>query len=108
MAVEIPVPDSSYSEVNISLSGSTYNIIYKLNSRDNRLYFDIYLEDSLIKSGIKVMEDQSLLGRYLLDDFLHGDIFCLSKENTNDDVSLDNIGFNKPYGLFYLTNSELI
>lgn len=107
MAIEIPVPLEAYSEVNITLSGLSYNLVFKLNSRDSRLYFDLYSEDVLIKAGIKIMESQSLLGRYILEGFSHGDIFCIRKENIDENATLSNTGINKPYGLFYLTAEEL-
>lgn len=108
MAIEIPVPSESYAEINITLSGISYDLIFRSNSREGgRLYFDLYSEGVLIKSGIKIMESQSLLSRYVLDGFSHGDIFCLKKDNTTDDVVLSNIGISKPYGLFYLTLEEL-
>tara|TARA_R110000851_G_scaffold213_2_gene730 strand:- start:861 stop:1214 length:354 start_codon:yes stop_codon:yes gene_type:complete len=114
MAVEIPVPSIPYSEVNVTLAGVSYDIVFRESTREQdesgsgRLYFDIYTEDSLVKAGVKVMENQSLLARYLLDGFLTGDILCLSKvENNTTIATLANVGLNKSYGLFYLTNEEL-
>lgn len=107
MAVEIPVPSVSFSEVSVTLSGIEYQLVFKLNSRDNRLYFDLYRDEVLVKGGIKIMENQSMLSRYLLDDFDHGDLQCIRKDTTDQPVTLDNIGIDKPYGLFYSTNEEL-
>lgn len=107
MAIEIQVPNEAFSQINITLSGFNYSLIFKYNSEDDRLYFDLYLEQELIKSGIKIMENQSLLSRYLLDGFDHGDIQCVKKEETVDQVTLGNVGINLPYGLFYATNEEL-
>jgi len=114
MAIEIPVPSISYSEVNVTLAGISYDIVFRESSREQdengsgRLYFDIYTEDTLIKAGVKVMESQSLLARYLLEGFLTGDILCLSRVAGSTNVAtLANVGLNKEYGLFYLTNEEL-
>jgi len=108
MSIEIPVPTLSFSEINVTLGGISYNIIFRGNERDERLYFDIYTEDTLVKAGVKVMENQSLLYRYLLDDFPNGDILCLSRSGNSEGIAtLSNIGLGKAYGLFYLTNEEL-
>ena len=114
MAVEIPVPALSSSEINVTLGGISYNIIFRENGREvddngnGRLYFDVYTEDVLVKGGVKIMENQSLLYRYLLDGFPSGDILCLSRSGDSDGVStLSNTGLGKAYGLFYLTNEEL-
>lgn len=112
MAIEIPVPDLSVSEINITLSGISYDFVFRENSRENsresgRLYLDIYINDSLLKGGIKIMENQPLIARYVLDDFLHGELFCLRKTNTLNEVVRSNIGLSKDYGLYYLTNEEL-
>ena len=108
MSVEIPVPISSFSEINVTLGGISYDIIFRENSRDGRLYFDLYTEDTLVKAGVKVMENQSLLYRYILDDSPNGDILCLSRSGNSEGVAtLSNIGLGKTYGLFYLTNEEL-
>jgi len=108
MAIEIPVPDLSVSEINITLSGISYNFVFRENSRESgRLYLDIYINDSLLKGGIKIMENQALIARYVLDDFLHGELFCLRKTNTLNEVVRSNIGLSKDYGLYYLTNEEL-
>jgi len=108
MAVEIPIPEATLSEINVTLGGISYDIIFRENSRDDRLYFDIYTEDILVKGGVKVMENQSLLYRYLLDGFPSGDILCLSRSGDSEGIAtLSNTGLGKAYGLFYLTNEEL-
>jgi len=76
MAIEIPVPDESFAEINVPLSGISYDFVFRENSREQeevsgelrgRLYLDIYLDDSPVKVGIKIMEQQGLLSQYLLD-----------------------------------------
>ena len=53
------------------------------------------------------MENQSLLARYNLDEFSHGDLYCIRVQNDNNNVTLDNLGINKAYELVYLDNEEL-
>jgi hypothetical protein len=104
MAIEIPVPDESFAEINVPLSGIQEEVSGELRGR---LYLDIYLDDSPVKVGIKIMEQQGLLSQYLLDDFSHGDIYCLRKRESENKALRGTIGFTKEYGLFYLTNEEL-
>lgn len=117
MAVEIPVPQDSYPRIDVTLSGISYSMVFKENSREltntdikssGRLYFDIYKENTLIKAGVKIMEEQSLLSRYLLDDFSHGDIFCFRNGNDKSPVGKHNIGIGKSYGLYYVTKEEVL
>jgi hypothetical protein len=107
MPLSIPIPDVAWSEQDVSLGGSNYTFTYQYNSRDSRWRFDLALEDTVVISGVKVVENQSLLDRYKLDDFNHGDIFCLRVEDDNSDVGRNNLGIGKSYELVYYTNAEL-
>jgi hypothetical protein len=53
------------------------------------------------------MENQSLLKRYDLEDFGHGDIYCIRFKEDGKEVSLDNLGIGKAYELVYVANDEL-
>lgn len=107
MPLSIPVPDSASSEQDISLGGSTYTFTYSFNSRDARWRFDLALLDVVIISGVKVVENQSLLARYRLDNFDHGDIFCIRVKDDNQDVGRSNLGVGLSYQLVYYTNAEI-
>lgn len=108
MPLKINVPDSGWSEQNISLNGVTYRFEFHFNGRDERWRMDIYLEDTPVIKGIKIMENQSLLGRYNLEDFDHGDIFCFRMEEDGNPVGRDNLGISKPYQLVYYSNDEIL
>ena len=107
MPVIINTPKSASATQSISLGGNTYEFIYSLNSRDNRLRFDILFDDVPIISGVKIMENQSLLKRYDLVDFSHGDLVCFRFKDDGKDVSLENLGVGLPYELIYFSNDEL-
>ncbi len=103
MASKIPVPEVSWSEVNVSLGGQEYKITYTFNERDERWRFD--LEDIIL--GVKVMENQELTGRYLLEGLGQGDIYCIRYKRDGLDVGFSNLGIDDPYELVFLSNSEI-
>jgi hypothetical protein len=107
MAVEIPVPEAAYPEVEITLAGITYTLLFKESLLEKgRLFFDLFIGEVLVKPSVKVMEDQGLLSRYVLDDFSHGEIFCFRVGTSLDKAVKDNTGIGKNYGLFYVSNQE--
>jgi hypothetical protein len=113
MAQSIPVPEDATSNINIVLGANSYNLIFRFNSRETfntngRWYFDLYTESGEpIKLGIKVMENQKLLGRYKLDAF-SGDIYCLqSNFGQVRFLTRDNLGIDKEYELVYFSQEEL-
>ena len=105
----LQVPDNSADIINTSLEGISYDIKYRFSSREKRWYFDMYLEGGVaIKLGVKVMENQSLVSRYILDDF-KGEIICFRKKDTQplEDVGRDNLGIGKTYELIHFTSAEI-
>jgi len=107
VAVSLEVPVSSVDTQKVSLGGIVYNIKYTFNTRDNRWRLDISTNAAgLIKAGVKVMENQSLLRRYQLDNF-SGDIYCVRSKEDGLDVGRDNLGIGKAYELIYFSESEI-
>ena len=117
MAISIPVPtDESWSEVTVTMGGQDYTITYSFNERfaedaedtnQGRWSFKLSLNSETLVSSVLVMEQTSLLSKYNLDDFYHGDIYCLRLQDDGKPAQFDNVGIGKPYELVYLTNSEL-
>jgi len=107
MPLTLNVPNTAHSLQTVSLGGIDYDITYTYNTRDSRWRMDISKQGVVVKSGIKIMENQSLLGRYLLSNFEHGDIFCVRVEKDSSNVGRDNLGLDKAYELVYYTNEEL-
>ena len=107
MALTIDTPTAAWSEQNLTIDGKKYTFTYSYNERDSRWRFDISLAGSVVISGVKVMENQFLLGMYVLPDFDHGDIVCVRFEDDGLPVGRDNLGLGKPYSLQYYTNDEL-
>lgn len=107
MALSINIPDTPWSRQNISLAGKTYRFTFTYNERSKRWYLEISLGSKTIISSVKIIEGVDLIGRYVLDDFDHGKLFCAPQKQTSDTVGRDNFGIGKDYELFYFTNEEL-
>ena len=108
MAIKIRIPDSAYSEQQVNLADTVLTFTLKFNSRNSAWYLDIKdaANTSDVKTGIKVMPNQNLTGRYLIDELQNGNIWCLRQQSTFDDIDRENLGINEAYGLWYLTSSE--
>lgn len=106
MPVSIVTPVTTYSEQRISLGGIDYRFIFRYNRREGRWRFDIFEDETAIALGIKVMENQNLTERYLLDRFSHGNLYCVRSFETEEEVSRDNFGVDKAYELLYYTTQE--
>lgn len=108
MPLQILTPSAAWSSQDITLGGIKYTFTYAFNKRDNRWSLSIHDSASNpVITGVKIMENSSLLARYRLDGFNHGDILCLRVLNTDDQVGRNNLGESLPYSLFYYTNDEL-
>jgi hypothetical protein len=108
MPLEIVVPESPFTIQDITLGGFKYDFTYAFNTRDDRWRFDIVdADNNPVITGVKIMENQDLLGRYILPGFSHGGIFCIRVLETTDPVGRNNLGSGLPYSLFYFTNEEL-
>lgn len=108
MPVSIPTPNTANTKQSITLGGKEYEFTQKFNERDSRWRLSISLSGEVIISGIKLVENRRLLSRYILSDFDHGDLFCMRRKSTSEDVGRNNLGIGKEYELIYLTNEELI
>lgn len=107
MALSLPVPEIAFATTFITLGGIEYSITYSFNERDERWRMDILANSEPVILGVKIMEEESLLGRYRLPLFAHGDIFCLRIKDDGKQVGRSNLGFDLPYELIYLTNAEI-
>lgn len=107
MPLTIPVPDSAWSSQDVSLGGTNYTFTFTYNSRDSRWRFDLAINEKVVISGVKVVENQAFLDRYALADFDHGNLFCVRIEEDGKEVGRDNFGVDKSYELIYLTNEEI-
>ena len=107
MALKIPVTDNAYSNQEITLAGIKYNFKFKFNERDSRWRLSIYIGDTPVILGVKIMENEALLGRYRLTEFAHGDLLVLRAQDDGEESGRDNFGIGKAYELIYIDNDEI-
>lgn len=105
--LSIPIPDSAYSEVEVSLGGSAYNFVFNYNSMDTTYRLDIFSGGESVIYGVLLIEGSSLLGKYTLPLFDHGELFVAKLEATDRKPSRDNIGLGKAYELLYISDDEM-
>jgi len=107
MAINIPVPNSSYAEQFVSLDSSLITMLFTFNVVNQAWYISLY--DSLnapIKLGIKVMENQNLTKRFSLDEFENGDLWCIRVKNNSQVLGRDNFGVDKTFELLWVSKAE--
>tara|TARA_R110002126_G_scaffold34517_8_gene106828 strand:+ start:1007 stop:1366 length:360 start_codon:yes stop_codon:yes gene_type:complete len=105
----INIPDSPYSEQNITLDGLTLQLILKYNIINSSWYLDIKTGSgkSEILSGIKVTPNRNLTGRHLVQELSGGDLWCLRSKNDFSPIDRDNFGEGEAYNLLWIPNSEV-
>lgn len=108
MSLKINVPESAWSEQSVSLNGINYRFVFTFNGRDERWRLSIYIGNTAVIEGLKILENQALLGQYLLDDFNHGELFCFRMKEDGLPVGRNNFGLGKAYELVYYSNEEIL
>lgn len=115
MPVQLPVPAVSYKEVELSLSGITYNFVFRFNDRmikyegdEGTWIIDIFNSSgSPIVRGLAVVGQGFLIDRLILPEFSNGDILCFRAKKTDKAPTRNNLGIDKDYWLVYMTNEEI-
>lgn len=107
MALKIPVTDNAYSNQELTIAGIKYNFKFSYNGRDSRWRLSIFIDDTAVILGVKIMENEALLGRYRLTTFAHGDLIVLRVKDDGQDCGRNNFGIGKAYELIYITNAEI-
>lgn len=104
----INTSDNPYSEQQIVVSGLVLTLVMRFNIIDSSWYLDIKNSSSTvdIKVGIKVMPNQNLTGRYILPSLEGGNIWCFRKVDTDSEIGRDNLGIDKEYCLYWITDEE--
>lgn len=107
MAQRINIPDSAYSEQRVSLSNNLVILVLKFNIRNQAWYLDIKNSDGSenILTGLKLMPNQNLTGRYILPELGNGNLWCLRVKNDFSRIDRDNL-VSGSYSLTWLSNTE--
>lgn len=108
MALKILTSSEPYSEQRVTIGGISLTLTFKYNSRNSSWYMDIKdgSNTNTILSGIKIMPNQNLTGRYILKNFPSGNFWCIRQKNDFTPINRDNFGSDKVYALYWLTSQE--
>lgn len=106
--IKINIPDSSWSESRMSLDGRLYTIEFRHNSRDDRWRLDIYYQGEPVIRGLKLMENQEVTDRYILDNWNPNTyLIAVRMKNTLNLINRDNLGINKTYELYFIEDGDV-
>lgn len=107
--IVLPIPESTWSDVDVALGGVTYTFTYRYNDFSKRWSVDIYLNKVPVSLGNIIMEYGLFHNGKPIVNFDHGVIGCFpAREGVTDLAGRYNIGLEKDYWLAYLTNQEYL
>jgi hypothetical protein len=108
MASLIVLKEDSYYSQRVSLSNSLFNLTFKFNSVNKSWYIDISSVSGRNKhlTGLMVVPNQNLTGRYLVDELSGGNLWCIKNSNTKEPLGFDNFGDEKDYRLYWIPSNE--
>lgn len=107
MATEIlTLNNRAFFTQNISLLGESFTITLKYNSTDKRWRFSLSTVAGTLIVGKPLAINSSPTKPYQFIELKGGNFWCLRKKNTEEPIKFDNLGFDKDYGLFFLTTEE--
>ncbi len=105
--IKIPSPTSAYAEHKVPLAGVTYSFVYRWNGTAAVWMLDIYLNNSPVILGQALLPQSALFYGKPITNFDHGALVVLPNVNTTEKLGRDNLGINKLYTLYYISNKEL-
>lgn len=109
--LKIPVPESSYGDIEVALGGQTYTFTFRFNERGfdgGNWKLDIYNQDSsVVQYGLTMVDGSSPMSFFKVTDFDHGYIFIGRTFETSRKCTRDNFGIGKDYELYYVNLEEL-
>lgn len=108
MAIRVPSSTEPYATLEVPLSGVTYLLTYRYNSRSKRWKLDIALADNTpVKNGLSMIEGFFPTSYLTLPEFSNGEIGVIRMNSTDELCSRDNFGIGKDYTLGYASYEEL-
>lgn len=108
MPLRIPVPESSFEEIEVTLSGDSYLFTYRYNERSLRWKLDVGTSDGeRLVSGMTLIEQVSPTAHYRTSQIADGHLSVIRMNDTKSAAGRYNLGVGKDYELIYITNEEL-
>tara|TARA_R110000851_G_scaffold74984_3_gene165297 strand:- start:548 stop:892 length:345 start_codon:yes stop_codon:yes gene_type:complete len=107
MPVSITIPDASNFDMEVSLSGETYNFQLNYNSVVGRYSLGIGYQGVSLIRGLLMIEDTSPTFKYDLPLLSSGELLVVKFKEDENICGRDNFGNGKSYELVYVTNEEI-
>ena len=102
----LPTPSSTWVTHKASLAGKTYKLTYRFNELIQRWFLDIYLNEVAVILGEMIIEGSPLFYGKPIKNFEHGIITPVRNIEGTAPIGKDNLGIDKEYSLYYLSNEE--
>ena len=107
MATEIPIIEGrAFFSQNISLLRTSFLVSLNYNSTDAKWRLTLENEEKVVIRGQPLSPNNSPTRKYQFEELRGGNFWCIRKQFTEEPVSFENLGFDKDYGLFFLTDEE--
>lgn len=108
MPQELPfIPTTPHYQVGTTLDGVQFVFDLRWNARDEAWYMDILAEDeSVIRTGVKVVLGTLLGGRSALPGFPAGGLFATDLTRQGIEPGLDDLGTR--VRVYFMTEAELL
>lgn len=100
--------DHPNSRQTVTLGGNLVNLHFKYNTRNSSWYLSVLdsSNNDIILSGLKVMPNQNLTGRYNVEGLLSGNLWCIRNSNDFSPVDRNNLGEDKSYSIYWIPSEE--
>lgn len=104
MAIANVIPSTStlgaFFTESVELSGVSFRLDFRFNTRDNHWYIDIFDEDdNPLRRGVKILTNWTMLRGWTDGGRPPGEIGLL-RADTDDDIGIDELG--ETFDLIYL------
>lgn len=96
--IQFPVTENGNSSHDITIGGQVYTFSYKYNTRNQRVYLTISLDDEILISGVRLVALGLPIQPYPLADWPPIQLY-VAMLNNGIEPTLGNLGINKDFSL---------
>ena len=101
--IQFPVTDNGNSSHDVTIGGVVYTFKYNYNTRNQRIYLTILLEDNVIVEGLRLVDGGTPIQNYDLSWFPSMQLYVAWLNKGNTEPTLGSLGINKEFSLIGLT-----
>lgn len=106
--LSVPTSDDPFYTQVSDLDGTDFILEFRYNQRENAWYFGVSLTDTTrLVSGVKVVCDVDLLGRFSDNRLPPGKLMAVANEQNDTVPGMGELGVDRRVTLVYVEASEL-